>query len=87
MIRYRSSFGKDQGAKLEDIKNALKSDAPKHTEQRRTLRRLWRNADDPDEILFATLDLKHTRKFIETCLYGHRVNPDINLPEMLFLES
>jgi hypothetical protein len=42
-----------RGVKMEDIKNVLKADALKHAEQGLVLRHVWRNADDPDEILFA----------------------------------
>jgi hypothetical protein len=50
---------------------------------------LWRNADDPDEILFifATADLNRARKFIEMVHARLKENPNANLPQMLFLEG
>jgi hypothetical protein len=56
-----------KGAKMEDVKSMLKADASKHVEQGLILRHIWRNADDPDEILFifTTPDLNRARKSIE----------------------
>ena len=79
-----------RGVKMEDIKNVLKADAPKHADHGLVLRHVWRNADDPDEILFifTTPDLAHARKFIETThAAARRENPDTNLPKMLFLKG
>lgn len=79
-----------KGVKIEDIKNVLKADAPKHVEQGLVLRHLWRNADDPNEVLFifTTTDLDHSRKFIETMhAQARKENPDANLPQMLFLKG
>ena len=79
-----------RGVKMEDIKNVLKADAPKHAEQGLILRHVWRNADDPDEILFifTTADLGRARKFIEaTHAEARKENPGANLPEMLFLRG
>ena len=79
-----------KGAKMDDIKGALKADAPMHAEQGMVLRHVWRNADDPNEILFifTTLDLARARKFIETAhAQARKENNDTNLPEMLFLKG
>ncbi len=79
-----------KGVKLEDIKNALKADAQKHAEQGLILRHLWRNADDPDEILFifTTADLNRSRKFIETVhAQAREEDPHANLPDMVFLKG
>lgn len=79
-----------RGVKLEDIKNVLKADAPKHAEQGLILRHVWRNADDPDEILFifTTADLNRSRKFIETVhAQTCKENPHANLPDMVFLKG
>jgi hypothetical protein len=79
-----------RGAKVEDVKSMLKTDAPKHAEQGLILRHIWRNTDDPDEILFifTTPDLNRARKYIER---GHteilKENPNANLPQMLFLKG
>jgi hypothetical protein len=79
-----------KGAKLEDIKSVLKADAPKHAEQGLILRHVWRNADDPNEILFifTAADLDRARKFIETMhMQTRKENTDANLPEMTYLRG
>lgn len=79
-----------RGIKIEDVKNMLKADASKHAEQGLILRHIWRNTDDPDEILFifTTADLNRARRFIEM---RHaetlKENPNANLPKMLFLKG
>jgi hypothetical protein len=79
-----------RGAKMEDLKNMLKADMSKHAQQGLILRHVWRNTDDPDEILFifTAADLNRARKFIEM---EHaeilKENPNANLPEMLFLRG
>jgi hypothetical protein len=79
-----------RGVKMEDVKSMLKTDAPKHAEQGLILRHIWRNTDDPDEILFifTTTDLNRARKYIEIVhteiLKG---NPNANLPQMQFLKG
>ena len=75
---------------MEDIKSVLKADEADHAKQGLILRHIWRNADDPDEIVFiiTAADLDRARKFIET---AHRQvlkeNPNANLPQMLFLKG
>jgi hypothetical protein len=79
-----------RGVKMEDLKNMLKADMSKYAQQGLILRHIWRNTDDPDEILFifTTADLNRARKFIEM---EHaetlKENPNANLPEMLFLRA
>ena len=79
-----------RGVKMEDVKNMLKADTSKHAQQGLILRHIWRNTDDPDEILFifTTADLKHARKYIEM-MHAETLkeNPNANLPEMLFLRG
>ena len=75
---------------MEDIKSMLKADTSKHADQGLILRHIWRNADDPDEILFifTTADLNRARKFIEMVhAETLKENPNANLPEMLFLKG
>ncbi len=75
---------------MDDIKSALKADASKHAEQGLILRHIWRNADNPDEILFifTAADLNRARKFIETMHKDAlKEDPAANLPEMLFLKG
>jgi hypothetical protein len=83
-------LGRIKGVKMEDVKSMLKADTSKHAEQGLILRHVWRNADDPDEILFifTTTDLIRARKFIET-MHGEvlKENPNANLPKMLFLKG
>ncbi|MDQ4066113.1 MAG: hypothetical protein M3114_00835, partial [Thermoproteota archaeon] len=70
-----------RGVKIEYVKNVLKADISKHTEQGLILRHIWRNTDDPDEILFifTTADLNRARKFIEMVnAETLKENPDAN---------
>jgi hypothetical protein len=79
-----------RGAKMEDVKSMLKADASKHAEQGLILRHIWRNTDDPDEILFifTTPDLNRARNSIEM-VHAEilKENPNTNLPQMLFLKG
>ncbi|MBD0359605.1 MAG: hypothetical protein ICV56_02710 [Nitrososphaeraceae archaeon] len=79
-----------RGAKMEDVKSMLKADASRHAEQGLILRHIWRNTDDPDEILFifTTPDLNRARKSIEM-VHAEvlKENPNANLPQMLFLKG
>ena len=75
---------------MEDVKSMLKTDAPKHAEQGLILRHIWRNMDDPDEILFifTTPDLNSARKYIEIVHTEIRKeNPNAKLPQLLFLKG
>ncbi len=79
-----------RGVKMEDVKSMLKTDASKHAEQGLILRHIWRNTDDPDEILFifTTPDLNRARKYIEIVHTEIlKENPNANLPQMLFLKG
>ena len=79
-----------KGANMDDIKSALRADAMKHADQGLILRHIWRNADDPDEILFifTTPDVASSRKFIEAAhAQARKENPGVKLPEMLFLKG
>jgi hypothetical protein len=79
-----------KGVKMEDLKNMLKADMSKHAQQGLILRHIWRNTDDPDEILFifTTADLNRARKFIDMMHAGAlKENPNANLPKMLFLKG
>jgi len=79
-----------RGIKASDIKTALMADLAKHSKEGLTLRHVWHNADDPDEILFifTTTDLKHAREFIESeHTQARKTNPDAILPKMLYLKG
>ena len=75
---------------MEDVKSMLKANTSNYADQGLILRHIWRNADEPDEILFifTTADLNCARKFIEMVnAETLKENPDANLPEMLFLRG
>ena len=75
---------------MKDIKSVLKADAADHAKQGLVLRHIWRNADDPNEIvfIFTAANLDNARKFIETAHEQARSeNPNANLPQMLFLKG
>ena len=79
-----------KGVKVEDIKQALEADAPRHAEEGIFLEHLWQNVDDSQEVLFLfrTADLGHTRQFIEG-VHAKAREQDVqaNLPAMTFLEE
>lgn len=78
------------GVKIEEIKKALKANASKHAEQGLTLRHVWRNADDGNEILFifTTTNLENARQFIEwEHARSRKESSDVSLPEFLFLKA
>ena len=79
-----------KGAKMDEIKSALRADAAEHAKQGLTLRHVWRNADDPEEIvfIFTAADLGRARKFIEDAHeHVRKQNPSATLPQMLFLKG
>jgi len=79
-----------KGANMEEIKSVLRADAAEHARHGLTLRHVWRNADDPDEILFifTTPDLGRARKFIKDMhKHVHSQNPGAPLPQMLYLKG
>jgi hypothetical protein len=79
-----------RGVKMEDVKSMLKIDAHRHAEQGLILKHIWRNTDDPDEILFifTTPDLNRARKYIEIVHTEMlKEDPNANLPQMLFLKG
>lgn len=79
-----------RGVKLDDIKSILKADSAKHAEHGLILRHVWRNADDPEEVLFifTVSDMDRARRFIETVhAQARKENPGANLPQMLFLKG
>lgn len=79
-----------KGAKMEDIKAALDASAAENANRGLMLRHIWRNADDPDEIvfIFTATDLDAARKYIEQ---AHeqvlKQDPGAALPTMLFLKG
>ncbi len=75
---------------MEEIKSVLRADAVEHARHGLTLRHVWRNADDLDEILFifTTPDLGRAKTFIEG-MHKHvrSQNPGAPLPQMLYLKG
>lgn len=78
------------GVKMEDIKAALKADAAEHAKRGLMFRHIWRNVDDPDEIvfIFSAADLDGARTYIEA---AHeqvlKENPGAPMPTLLFLKG
>ncbi len=79
-----------KGAKMEDIKATLQADAVENVKRGLMLRHIWRNADDPDEIvfIFTATDLDAARKYFkEVHERALNENPTATLPTMLFLKG
>jgi len=83
-------LAKLNGVRFADIKQKLEEDASGHAEQGMYLEHLWRNADDPNEVLFLfrVNDLKHCKQLMnrvhaEAC----QEDPNAKLPQMIFLDE
>jgi hypothetical protein len=79
-----------RGSRVEDIKSVLQADTPKHAEQGLHLEHLWRNVDDPEEVLFLFRIDNPTlaKQFIERVRKGAlKQDPTVNLPLMTYLEE
>ena len=80
-------------AKLKNVPFAvigqiLNADAPKHAEEGLYLKHLWKNADDPNEVLFLFRadDLNQAKQFIKKVhTQALKEDPAANLPQMTFL--
>jgi hypothetical protein len=75
---------------MEDIKTVLTADSASHAKEGLMFRHLWRNADDPNEILFifTAADLERARKFIDDQHSRlHEENPDATMPEITYLQG
>lgn len=77
------------GYKMEEIKRILEADAIEHAQEKLFLEYIWQNADDSDEVffLFKTLDLNHSRLFINR-VHAEAIekDPNVKLPVMTYLE-
>ena len=76
------------GAKLTDVQRQLESDAAAHAEQGMVLEHLWKNADDPEEILFLfqVENLDHCmQRMNEVHGQALRQDPNAKLPRLIFL--
>ena len=83
-------LNKFTGVKLEDVKKQLEKDAASHAEYGMYLEHLWRNVDNPDEIffLFRVDDLNSCKRFMKRIhAEALKENPDIKLPQKIFLEE
>ncbi len=83
-------LAKLKGVKLADIEKALKEDAKVHANEGLFLEHLWQNDDDENEVLFLFRadDLSHAKHYIKKVHSKALVeNPDVNLPQMVFLEG
>lgn len=78
------------GVNFGAFKAQLEQDAAEHAKQGMHLEHIWRNADNPEEIyfLFRVEDLEQHRTMMNKLHSEARAkNPDIVLPEKLFLEE
>ncbi len=74
----------------EDVKQQLEKDASGHAAQGMYLEYLWRDADDPNRILFLfrVNDLNHCRQLMNKVhAQARRENPDAKLPQLGFLDE
>ena len=78
------------GVKLADVQQQLEKDAADHAKQGMVLEHLWQNAEAPAEVLFLfqVKDLAHCRQRTKKIhAQARQENPDVQLPEMTFLEG
>ena len=83
-------LAKLSGVKLADVKHQLETDASDHAEQGMYVEHLWRNSDNPDEILFLfrVNDLNHCKQMMNKIHADvRRENPDATLPDVIFLDD
>jgi hypothetical protein len=78
------------GVKFADVKQQLETDASGHAEHGMYLEHLWKNADDPSEVLFLLRvnDLNHCKQLMNRVhAEARRADPDAKLPQMVFLDG
>lgn len=78
------------GAKFENVKRKLEEDASEHAKEGMYLEHLWRNADNPNEVLFLfrVNDLNHCKQRInKTHAEVRQKDPNATLPQMTFLDG
>lgn len=83
-------LAKLSGVRFTDIKQKLEEDASGHAEQGMYLEHLWKNADDPNEVLFLFLvnDLNHCKQLMNKVhAEARQENPNAKLPQMIFLDG
>ena len=82
-------FARLNGVKFEVIKQKLAEDAPEHAKNGMYLEQLWRNFDNPDEVvfLFRVNDLNHCKELMKKRHAEALQNdPNAKLPELTFLD-
>jgi hypothetical protein len=78
------------GVKFADVKQQLETDKPGHAEQGMYLEHLWKNADDPNEVLFLfrVNDLNHCKQLMNRVhAEARQKDPNAKLPEVVFLDE
>jgi hypothetical protein len=78
------------GVKFDDVRRQLEKDAATHAEQGMYLEHLWKNADDPDQVLFLfrVNDLEHCKQLMNTIhAQARQQDPNANLPKTIFLSE
>jgi hypothetical protein len=79
-----------RGAPLANVKQQLEKDAVSHAAQGMVLEHLWKNAEDPEEVLFLFRvdSLEHCRQRMKkTHAQARLENPDVPLPQLTFLQG
>jgi len=78
------------GADLSEVRRRLESDAPFYAEHGMHLEHLWRNADEPSEVLFLLRvdDLEHCRRLLERVRAPAQLgDAHARVPDTLFLDG
>jgi hypothetical protein len=76
------------GVKFADVKQQLEKDAAAHAEQGMFLEHLWKNADDPNDVLFLfrVNDLDHCKqRMTRIHAQARQQDPNARLPQLVFL--
>jgi hypothetical protein len=76
--------------RFEDVKQKLKADASGHNAQGMYLEHVWRNAEDPVEVLFLFRvdDLEHVMQMMKSVhAAALEEDPNAKLPQATFLDG
>lgn len=83
-------LAKLKGVPFDDVYQLLKLDAPQHAKEGLDLLHVWKNIDNPNEtfFLYKTDNIERAKDFIHrTHSHALRESPNVNLPEITFLEE
>jgi hypothetical protein len=83
-------LAKLSGVEFEKVKHQLQKDASAHSEQGMYLEHLWKNSDDPNEVLFLFRvdDLNHSKQLmLRTHAEARQKDPNAKLPDVIFLDG